>query len=166
MLKESRQKNEDYFESAQCLYNQIRKIEKEKFAECVTNCDLFLLFDCLKKNFDEHFAMLVLVMIDKNIKQVWNSLEISQFTINSKFTINKKYMESISKLNKLLPNMKILLKLNNEVKFSLPLEKILDIIRKKKKIEIPEKKFEQILGKPLKRLFQTLINKPKTYKIP
>ena len=44
---------------------------KDQFEEFTDNCDLFLLFDCLRRKYDEKFATLVLVNVNETAMRNW-----------------------------------------------------------------------------------------------
>ena len=116
---------------------------KDQFEEFTDNCDLFLLFDCLRRKFDEKFATLVLALVDKNIRRVWKSLEISKYSV---LTINQSYRGVIELLNKYLPKIRVFYKSNRKVKFSLQIEDILKIVKEdEKKIEILDKNIDEMV---------------------
>ena len=45
--------------------------DNQKFAIKFDNCDLFLLFDCLRRKYDEKFATLVLVNVNEAAMKNW-----------------------------------------------------------------------------------------------
>ena len=96
---------------------KIRKDVEAPFEENVENCDLFLLINCLIKKYDEEVAMLLLALVDKNVRGIWKSLRMELLSETSaKVTINPDYTNIISKFCSLLPNTQVSFKSSGEVK--------------------------------------------------
>ena len=77
-------KDKNFYRELQRLYKSIKrfidlpKLEdlqsdrvNQKFAIEFDNCDLFLLFDCLRRKYDEKFATLVLVNVNETAMRNW-----------------------------------------------------------------------------------------------